>query len=46
MVNRFRPRTVPDAPEVIGAIEAVLLCPALAAQQVNSRPRVVNRWVT
>jgi glutathione peroxidase len=24
VVNRFRPRTVPDAPEVIGAIEAVL----------------------
>src|SRR6478735_8353416 len=25
VVNRFRPRTVPDAPEVIAAIEAVLL---------------------
>ena len=24
VVNRFRPRTVPDAPEVIAAIEAVL----------------------
>lgn len=24
IVNRFRPRTVPDAPEVIGAIEAIL----------------------
>ena len=24
VVNRFRPRTEPDAPEVIGAIEAVL----------------------
>jgi glutathione peroxidase len=24
VVNRFRPRTVPDAPEVIGAIEAIL----------------------
>ena len=24
VVNRFRPQTVPDAPEVIGAIEAVL----------------------
>ena len=24
LVNRFRPQTVPDAPEVIGAIEAVL----------------------
>jgi glutathione peroxidase len=24
VVNRFRPRTVPDAPEVIGAIDAVL----------------------
>jgi glutathione peroxidase len=24
VVNRFRPRTVPDAPEVITAIEAVL----------------------
>jgi glutathione peroxidase len=24
VVNRFRPRTVPDAPEVLGAIEAVL----------------------
>jgi glutathione peroxidase len=24
VVNRFRPRTAPDAPEVIGAIEAVL----------------------
>jgi glutathione peroxidase len=24
VVNRFRPRTVPDAPEVIGAIESVL----------------------
>ena len=25
VVNRFRPRTEPDAPEVIAAIEAVLL---------------------
>ena len=24
VVNRFRPRTEPDAPEVVGAIEAVL----------------------
>jgi glutathione peroxidase len=24
VVNRFRPRTEPDAPEVIAAIEAVL----------------------
>ena len=24
VVNRFRPRTVPDAPEVVAAIEAVL----------------------
>jgi glutathione peroxidase len=24
VVNRFRPRTVPDAPEVITAVEAVL----------------------
>ena len=24
VVNRFRPRTIPDAPEVIAAIEAVL----------------------
>jgi glutathione peroxidase len=24
VVNRFRPRTVPDAPEVLAAIEAVL----------------------
>jgi glutathione peroxidase len=24
VVNRFRPRTVPDAPEVISAVEAVL----------------------
>jgi glutathione peroxidase len=24
VVSRFRPRTVPDAPEVIAAIEAVL----------------------
>jgi glutathione peroxidase len=24
VVNRFRPRTEPDAPEVVGAIEAML----------------------